>query len=118
MKRLPLLLSAMLLALASCSATLRLHATAPTLDNDSASCTAVVLVPRLPTDPVTVHFSWTGPRSGEDSVVTVSGGAVSIALNVPAGTYTVHAWGSDAGGAGCDTMFTTRAKAAPWKVGP
>ena len=115
MRRLAILCAAVLVVLSSCGATLRMHATAPTFDNDG-TCTSPVLIAAPVSIPRMLHFSWTGPLSGEDSVATSSGVLVTLTRTVPPGVYVVRAWASDAGGAGCDTSITTILKAPPWKV--
>ena len=102
------------LVLVSCGATLKLSATAPTQYNDG-TCTLPLLIPTAASNPVRVHFAWIGPSSGEDSVSTTAGSPVSIQKQVPAGTYTVRAWATDAGGIGCDTTITVVLKAPPDK---
>jgi hypothetical protein len=92
-----------------------MRATAPLLDNDSASCTTLVPVAVPVGAPRVMHFAWSGPASGEDSVVTTAGTLIVMNRGVPAGTYVVRAWASDAGGPGCDTTTTIVAKAPPWK---
>lgn len=111
----PLLMSLILLAaLTSCGATLRVKATAPTNDNDG-SCAAPVLYAAPAAAPRVLHFAWTGPVSGEDSVTTTAGTLVTYTRGVPPGTYTVRAWASDAGGPGCDTTTVVVVKAPPAK---
>jgi len=118
MKRVILAAVAMALAAVSCNctaATLRAQATAPAFDNDSPSCASPVLVARAAQDTVWMHFQWTGPAAGEDSIRAVSGQLVVFQRNTPAGVYNLRAWATDAGGIGCDTTITIRAKAAPWR---
>ena len=115
MKRTTFLLLLALAGFTSCSATLRLSATAPTMDNEG-TCAA----PELYSAPNglrrAVHFSWTGPVSGEDSVITTPGGLATISRPVPPGVYFVHGWASGAGGVGCDTALTVTVAAPPWRV--
>ena len=115
MRRVLLLVVLVSAAISSCGATLRLRATAPTADNDG-SCGAPALFAAPAGAPRVVHFQWSGPAAGEDSVSTTAGTLVSIVRTVPPGTYTVRGWASDAGGAGCDTTLTVTVKAAPWRV--
>ena len=113
-----LLLAALVLAgaLGSCSSTLRLTATAPAFDNDGL-CSSPVLLAVGPLAPRMMHFRWNGPVVGEDSLAATAGNAVVFTRTVPPGLYTIVAWASDSGGAGCDTTITRRLKAAPWRVG-
>lgn len=112
MKRLTVFGLLMLIALSSCSATLRVKATAPTNDNDG-TCAAPVLYGTPVGTPRVVHFAWTGPAAGEDSITTTAGALVTYSRTVPPGMYTVRVWASDAGGVGCDTTTTTVVKAPP-----
>ncbi len=112
MRKAILLAGLLLVALTSCSATLRVKATAPTNDNDG-SCAAPVLYAVPAGTARVMHFAWTGPASGEDSVATTAGTLVTYSRGVPPGTYTVRTWASDAGGAGCDTTATVVVKAPP-----
>lgn len=116
MKRASLVLIALALAaFTSCGATLRLSATAPTQDNDG-TCT----VPALSNSPAgaqrALHFSWSGPVSGEDSVATTAGSPVTYTRTVPPGVYTVRGWASGPGGVGCDTVIVVTVTAPPWRV--
>ena len=113
MKRLLCLCSLSLVALGSCAATLTVRATAPLSDN-LGTCSAPLLGPR--TGATVIHFEWQGPVSGVDSVLTTAGTQVTFTRNgIPAGTYTIRSWASDAGGAGCDTVITKRFGGPPWK---
>lgn len=105
------------LAVSSCGATLRLHATAPGWLNDGGTCATPILIPAPTGSSCVVHFAWTGPAAGQDSVATVAGAAVSLNVTAPAGTYSVRAWASSPWGVGCDTSATFTVGAAPWKVG-
>lgn len=105
-----------ILAFSSCSAALRLSGTAPALDNDG-SCTA----PALSASPVgltrTVHFSWSGPVSGEDSVRTTAGSPFAYTAIVLPGVYTVRCWASSPNALpGCDTTLVKAVTAPPWRV--
>jgi len=102
----------LLIALSSCSATLRVKATAPTNDNDG-TCAGPVLVAMPAGTPRVMHFAWAGPVSGEDSISTTAGTLVTFSRGVPPGIYTVRTWASDAGGVGCDTTATFVVKAPP-----
>lgn len=113
MRRLGALLLLSVIGFSSCAATLSVKATAPLQDN-LGTCTAPILGPR---SGVTVlHFAWTGPVSGEDSVATIAGTQVTFTKNgIPAGVYDIRAWASDAGGPGCDTTITKRFGGPPHK---
>jgi hypothetical protein len=110
MKRLLILLGVLL---SGCAATFVVRATAPINDN-VGTCAAPLLGPR---SGVTVmHFEWTGPISGEDSVSTTAGTQVTFQKNgFPAGLYSIRAWASDLGGAGCDTTISKRFGGPPGK---
>ena len=83
MKRASLVLIALALtAFTSCGATLRLSATAPTQDNDG-TCTVPVLSNSPAGAQRALHFSWSGPVSGEDSVATTAGSPVTYTRTVP-----------------------------------
>jgi len=115
-RRAPLAILALAaLAFTSCSATLRVGGTAPALDN-AGTCASPVLATMPAGNLVTIHVQITGPAAREDSVRVVAGSPFLFAWSVPAGTYTVRAWPSDAGGAGCDTTTTATAKNPPWRV--
>lgn len=116
MRRHTLLLVALfLLALSSCSATLRVQATAPTADNDG-TCAVPVLIAAGVGAPRMMHFQYAGAAAGEDSIATTAGTTVVFARSVPAGSYVVRAWASDAGGAGCRDSILVSLKAPPWRV--
>lgn len=108
--------AAMLFVTTSCAAaTLRLTATAPTQDN-AGSCLVPNLVPMGVNPALWMHFSWTGPQAGEDSVLVSPGAPVVYTrAGLLAGSYTVRAYAKDAGGAGCDTTITLLLKNPPWK---
>ena len=116
MKRLLLLALVIAGALGSCSSTLRITATAPTSDNDGP-CGAPVLLAAAPLAPRMLHFRWSGPVMGEDSLAATAGNGVTLTRTVPPGLYAITAWASDSGGAGCDTTIMRRLKAPPWRVG-
>lgn len=94
-----------LVAFSSCAATLTVRATAPIYDN-AGTCTLPLIGPR--SGATVMHFAWAGPVTGEDSVATSSGTLVTFTKQVPAGLYTIRAWASDSGGAGCDTTISRR----------
>lgn len=94
-------------------ALLVVRGTAPPNDN-SGSCTAPILAPRIGT--TVMHFAWSGPVAGEDSVSTSAGTLITFTRNVPAGTYLIRAWASDGGGAGCDTSIVRHFGGPPWKT--
>jgi hypothetical protein len=98
------------------AATLKLQATAPGQDN-GGTCAAPILIAGQGVAR-TVHFSWTGPEAGEDSVVTSVNLQVILLKQVKAGSYTVRAWATkpSIAEAGCDTTAVFVAQAPPWKV--
>jgi len=113
MKRIAALLALLSVLLTSCAATLIVRGTAPVQDN-SGTCIAPILGPR--SGATMMHFAWTGPAVGEDSISTVAGTQVTLTRNgVPAGIYTIRAWASDSGGAGCDTSIVLRFGGPPKK---
>lgn len=117
MRRLTIPILLTLTLLGSCAATLRIRCTAPAQDNGALSCTAIPIL--IPVGAVwrVVHFAWSGPAAGEDSVTTTGGLTVNYARSgLPAGTYTVRAWASDSGGVGCDTTITRTLKGPPHRV--
>src|SRR6476646_1264627 len=92
-----LLLAALLATcLTGCAgaATLVLRCTSPSLDDTSADCAAPVLVPTVG-GLVRVHFFWTGPTVGQDSVVVAPGVPIVFTKSVPAGLYSCTATASD-----------------------
>lgn len=102
-------------AFSSCGATLRLSATAPAQDNDGTCST-----PALSSSPAgaarVVHFSWSGPAAGEDSILTTAGTPVTYSATVPPGVYTIRGWATGPGGVGCDTTIVRTVTAPPWRV--
>jgi hypothetical protein len=105
-----------LLAQIAGAATLKLQATAPGQDN-AGTCGAPLLLAAQGTVR-TVHFAWSGPEAGEDSVVTSVNLTVILMKMVQAGSYTVRGWATkpSIATAGCDTTITVVAQAPPWKV--
>lgn len=97
------------------AATLTIRGTAPAFDNPG-TCTTPTLIAASPGAVVTVHVSVSGPVAYLDSVAVAAGSLFALSRQVPAGTYSVRAWASDSGGAGCDTTITVRVKNPPWKV--
>jgi hypothetical protein len=97
-------------------ATLRMSATAPAFDNDG-TCTTRVLYPARAGATRVVHFAWTGPVAGQDSVAVAVGVLATLNVTVPLGTYSVRAWASDSAGPGCDTTVTRTLTAPPAVVG-
>lgn len=95
-------------------ATLRVSVTAPAQDNDG-TCAAPVLVAQ-PGALRVIHFRWVGPAAGEDSTVAVAGATASLVRAVTPGAYSVYAWASDAGGAGCMDSIRVTVKAPPHRV--
>lgn len=114
MRRLTAILLLPLVLLASCAATLTVRATAPIYDN-LGTCSSPLLGPR--TGVTVMHFEWSGPVSGEDSVTTTAGTQIQFNKNgIPAGLYTIRAWASDAAGPSlCDTTITKRFGGPPHK---
>lgn len=104
----------LLLALSCSSATLRMRATAPTQDNDG-TCAVPVLIAQPAGVARVVHFRWTGPSAGEDSVATTGGALVTLSRQVTPGAYWVYAWASDSGGVGCADSLRLVVKSPPWK---
>lgn len=102
------------LLLMSCSATMIVTATAPTHEN-SGTCLVPVLLPFGPSHPVTMHFAWSGPVSGEYSVQTIGGQVVTFSRQVPSGVYQIRGWASDTGGTSCDTTITRSFTSPPAK---
>lgn len=108
--------------MSGCGATLTMRATAPTQLNDALSCTVPAILSAAPEGSVcTMHFVWTGPSSGEDSVATTIGSPVSLSRQVQPGTYTVRAWPTNLLGglynAGCDTTITKVVGGPPQRLG-
>ena len=103
----------LMLLLSSCAATLRVRATAPLEVNDG-TCEAPVLYPAAAGAPLVLHLRWSGPASGEDSLTTQAGLTWDFSRgNLPPGAYTVTAWASNLGGAGCDTTITKEVVVRP-----
>lgn len=96
-------------------ATLTVRGTAPAQDN-AGTCTTPTLAAATPGALVTVHVLTAGPAAREDSLLVPAGSPFAFTWQVPAGTYTVRAWATDAGGTGCDTTLTVTVKNPPWKV--
>ena len=105
MRKILMLVALGLAGLSSCAATLDIPATAPTHLN-GGSCPSPTLAPAPPTWPMFMHFAWSGPAAGEDSISCLPGQPVRLTRAVPPGTYTVRGWASNAYGAGCDTTIT------------
>ena len=104
MKRLGLTLLLAGILGASCGATLTIKVTAPAQLN-AGTCAAPVLSPS-PAWPMMMHFAWAGPSSGQDSVATNPGESITYRRSVPAGSYTIRGWASNAYGVGCDSTIT------------
>lgn len=104
------------IACASCAhgAQVLIGGKAPLFDNDGA-CGAPVLIPQPPTNAaLRVVLSWSGPASGRDSTFVQPGAAFLFTKTLTPGLYTFRIYSADAGGAGCDTMFSRTLKAAPF----
>ena len=108
------MLACLALALGSCASTMRLTATAPTQDNDG-TCTVPVLLAANAGAARVVHFAWSGPEAGEDSVVTTVGAPVSLVRTIRPGTYTIRAWASSSAGVSCDTTLVRTYSSPPWR---
>lgn len=121
MRRFMVVLLAMLVMGGGCGATLTMRATAPTSLNDAVSCTVTPVLSSAPAGSAcVVHFAWSGPSSGEDSVATTVGTPVTLTKTVQPGTYTIRGWASNTlGGAyavGCDTTVTKIVGGPPARV--
>jgi hypothetical protein len=99
----------------SCGATLTVRYTAPSQLN-GGTCAVRALSPS-PAWPMMIHFAWSGPAAGEDSLTADPGQSGSwTRRNLPAGLYTVRGWPSNAYGVGCDTTITRTAGDPPAPV--
>lgn len=120
MNRIGIVLLLALVMLSSCAATMRLQATAPTMDDDAVNhCVdAPILVPTPAGSILTVWFSWTGPETGQASVPNLMPGALAqIQRQTKAGTYNVTSWAVDQNGnTSCDTTATFTFKGNPHTV--
>lgn len=77
------------------AATLRLTATFPGQGNDAPCGTPAILSPAPAGVTATrLHYRWTGPAVGEDSVATAIGALGPIAKPVPVGAYMCTGWAS------------------------
>ena len=108
-----------LLAVTSCSATLTVSATMPTL-GDAGVCGASVLRDTLYA-PLWLHVRYAGPRGAEvvrhDSLLSAPG-AVALwqRTDLDAGIYEMTVWASNRAGAGCDSTYADTASARPSRV--
>lgn len=111
------ILAALFVGCSSCaqSATLTIRGQAPAYDN-AGTCAAPSLTPSAGAALVTVFVQVTGPAAFLDSLQVASGLPFAFVRTVPAGSYTVRSWASDAGGVGCDTTVTVTVKNPPWRV--
>ena len=115
MRRLGATLLLLLILLASTSATLIVRATAPLFDNSAVSCLSTPILGARSGFTV-LHFAWSGPTAGEDSITTTAGSLVTLSRGgVPAGLYTIRSWASDSAGVGCDTSVVRRFGGPPHK---
>lgn len=105
MKRVLILVALALAGLSSCAAKLTVSGTGP-LSMNAGTCLGPALALAPAGSTVMMHFAWTGPAAGEDSLLAIVGQRVTLTRTVPAGTYTVRGWASNAYGAGCDTTIT------------
>lgn len=96
--------------------TLNMRCNAPTQNNDGGTCDAPSLVPRVAADSLWIHFRWSGPSTGEDSVWVAPGASVSLPKTVLPGSYVVSSWPSDHTGIGCVVSIQKVVTAKPWKV--
>lgn len=110
------LLVCLFVGCSSCAhgATLTITGSAPAHDN--AGTCALPNLTQSTGGLVTVFVQVTGPTAFADSLVVAAGSPFTFTRTVPAGTYTVRAWASDAGGAGCDTTVTRTVKNPPGRV--
>jgi hypothetical protein len=115
MKKILWFVIAAMVLLTSCGATMRVRGTAPSMDNDG-TCAVPLLYPMPAVNPaLKIHFAWTGPVSGEDSLAVTPGAPFTFQRSSAPGTYSVRVWATDAGGVGCDTTITTVVKGKPDK---
>lgn len=112
------LLITMIFGCSANAGVLNMQCTAPTQDNDGGTCDTPRLVTRAATDSMWVHFRWSGPTAGEDSVRVAPGSVARLApVTVPPGSYVVAAWPSDSFSVGCTVAITKVVRATLWKVG-
>mgnify|MGYP001348769749 CR=1 FL=1 len=91
--------------------------TSPAYDN-AGTCTAPILESR-PNTPMWIHFLFTGPETGHDSLLVTTNTLFIYSKRLTPGTYSIRAYPKDEGGAGCDTVITrTVIKGPPWKIRP
>jgi hypothetical protein len=96
---------------------LTITGTSPAYDN-AGTCIAPVLETRAPTA-MWIHFLWTGPEAGHDSLSVAQNTAFVYTHRVTPGTYSIRAYAQDEGGVGCDTtIIKTVIKGPPWKIRP
>jgi len=115
-RRFLILVALALAGLSSCAAKLTVSGTGPLMMNAGA-CLSPILSSAPVGSTVMMHFAWTGPSSGEDSLVAIVGQRVTLTRTVPAGTYTVRGWASNPYGAGCDTTITRTVGDPPATLG-
>jgi hypothetical protein len=121
-RRFAVLLMLSVFMVTGCGATLTMRATMPAQLNDALSCSVTPVLSEAPAGSLcTLHFVWSGPSSGEDSVSAVIGTPVVLTKQVKPGSYAVRAWASNllGGGysAGCDTTITKVIGGAPQRLG-
>lgn len=112
MNRLVFALAMSLFAIDARSATLGMSVTAPNQYDRDTTCTAPdTIAMTLPNSNLRIHFVWTGPSSGEDSLYAPPGFPVTMFRVVPPGTYKIVAWASEIGRRlGCrDSIYATLA---------
>jgi hypothetical protein len=96
---------------------LNITGTSPAYDN-AGTCFVPLLLPRAAT-PMWIHFIYTGPESGRDSLQVATNAPFTYSKQLLSGTYTIRAYPQDEGGAGCDTTITkTIVESPPWKIRP
>lgn len=100
-----MLLAGMLLAGGADAATLGITCTAPDQTDKDRTCTSPILAPMNANPDLKIHFQWSGPTPGEDSVSTVPGRRLYLFRTVLPGVYSVRCWASDHNVAGCDTLM-------------
>ena len=115
MKRLLLLALVIAGALGSCSSTLRITATAPTSDNDGP-CGAPVLLAAAPLAPRMLHFRWSGPVMGEDSLAATAGNGVTLTRTVPPAWASVTTPPPRSGRPSNARLGWTPKNSLPWKL--
>jgi hypothetical protein len=86
-----------LLMLTSCAATWTVRGTAPTQDETSGNCVLPIFQPTLG-GLVRIRLTWTGPTSGQDSVIVAPGTPFIFSRSGPAGNYNFSVVCADSSG--------------------